>query len=56
MRHVVEIELEGIAGLVGPLIGKQPPDIQIWILGRWPRPSLEKKAHSIRAARSEASS
>lgn len=29
----IKVELEGIAGLVAPLIGKQPPHIQIWTVG-----------------------
>ena len=29
----IKFELGGVAGLVAPLIGKQPPEIQIWILG-----------------------
>jgi hypothetical protein len=33
MRFAVKIELGGVTGLVAPLIGKQPKDIQIWILG-----------------------
>jgi hypothetical protein len=33
MRFAVKIELGGVAGVVAPLIGKQPKDIQIWILG-----------------------
>ena len=33
MRFEIKFELGGVAGLVAPLIGKQPPDIQIWILG-----------------------
>jgi hypothetical protein len=32
-HYVVKIELGGIAGLVAPLIGKEPPDIHAWILG-----------------------
>jgi hypothetical protein len=37
-RHYqVRIEIGGISGLVAPLVGKQPPDIHIWILaGRAP--------------------
>ncbi len=30
-HYVVKVELGGIAGWVAPLIGKQPPDMQIWI-------------------------
>ncbi len=33
MRFEVKIELGGVAGAVAPLIGKQPPNIQIWIIG-----------------------
>ena len=31
-RYVVKVELGAIAGVVAPLIGKQPPDVNIWIL------------------------
>ena len=33
MHYVVKVELGGIAGAVAPLIGKQPPDAHVWILG-----------------------
>ena len=33
MRYEIKIELGGVAGLVAPLIGKQPPKAQIWIVG-----------------------
>jgi hypothetical protein len=33
MRYEIKIELEGIAGMVAPLIRKQPSNIQIWIIG-----------------------
>jgi hypothetical protein len=32
-RIEVKIELGGVVGLVAPLIGKEPPDIYIWIAG-----------------------
>jgi hypothetical protein len=32
-NYDVKIELGGVAGVVAPLIGKQPKDIHIWILG-----------------------
>jgi hypothetical protein len=32
-RYVVKVELGGVAGVVAPLLGKQPPDTHIWILG-----------------------
>jgi hypothetical protein len=33
MHYVVKMDLGGIAGVVAPLIGKQPPDSHVWILG-----------------------
>ncbi len=32
-HYVVKVEIGGAAGLVAPLLGKQPPDTHIWILG-----------------------
>jgi hypothetical protein len=32
-RFQLKIELGGVAGVVAPLIGKAPPEIQIWIVG-----------------------
>jgi hypothetical protein len=32
-RFILKIELGGVAGVVAPLIGKAPPEIQIWIIG-----------------------
>lgn len=29
----IKIDLGGVAGVVAPLIGKKPPDIQLWIVG-----------------------
>jgi hypothetical protein len=31
--YTVKVDLGGIAGAVAPMIGKQPPDTHIWILG-----------------------
>jgi hypothetical protein len=33
MHYEIKIELGGVAGVVAPLIGKQPPSVQIWIVG-----------------------
>ena len=33
MHYVMKIQLGGIAGAVAPLIGKQPHDIDVWIVG-----------------------
>lgn len=32
-RYVVKVEIGGAAGVVAPLVGKQPPDSYVWILG-----------------------
>lgn len=32
-HYVVKIEIGGLAGLVAPLVGKQPADTHVWILG-----------------------
>jgi hypothetical protein len=32
-NFILKIELGGITGLVAPLIGKEPPDIHVWIIG-----------------------
>jgi len=33
MHYVLKVEVGGVAGVVAPLIGKQPPDSHVWILG-----------------------
>jgi hypothetical protein len=32
-HYVMKVEIEGVAGLLAPLLGKQPPDTDVWILG-----------------------
>lgn len=32
-RFTVRVQIGGVAGLVAPLVGKQPPDTYVWILG-----------------------
>jgi len=32
-HYVVKVELGGVAGVVAPLLKKQPPDTDVWILG-----------------------
>lgn len=32
-HYVVKVEIGGAAGLVAPLLGKQPPDTHVWIIG-----------------------
>lgn len=41
-RFDIKIELGGVAGKVAPLIGKQPPDLHIWIL-EGPAPAFVKE-------------
>jgi hypothetical protein len=33
MHYVLKVEIGGIAGVLAPLLGKQPPDSHVWILG-----------------------
>jgi hypothetical protein len=33
LHYSIKIDVGGVAGLVAPLIGKAPPDIQIWTIG-----------------------
>jgi hypothetical protein len=32
-RYVVKVKLGGVAGMVAPLLDKQPPDSHVWVLG-----------------------
>lgn len=32
-HYVIKVELGGVAGVIAPLIGKQPKDMHVWILG-----------------------
>ncbi len=32
VRYAVKVEIGGIAGLVAPLLGRQPPDTHVWVL------------------------
>jgi hypothetical protein len=33
VHYEIKIELGGVAGVVAPLIGKQPPNIELWMIG-----------------------
>jgi hypothetical protein len=33
IRYIVKVKIGGVAGLIAPLVGKQPPDTQAWVLG-----------------------
>jgi len=32
-HYVVKVDIGGLAGVVAPLLGKQPPDTHVWIVG-----------------------
>ena len=32
-RYVVKVKIGGVAGMVAPLLDKQPPDSHVWVLG-----------------------
>jgi hypothetical protein len=32
-HYVIKVEIGGLEGKIAPLLGKQPPDIQVWVLG-----------------------
>jgi hypothetical protein len=32
-HYVVKVEIGGVAGLVAPLLGKEPPDTHVWVMG-----------------------
>ena len=32
-HYVLKVKIGGLSGLVAPLVGKQPPDVHVWILG-----------------------
>jgi hypothetical protein len=31
-HYVVKVEIGGVAGMLAPIVGKQPPDSHVWIL------------------------
>jgi hypothetical protein len=33
MHYVLKVEIGGVAGVIAPLLGKNPPDVHVWILG-----------------------
>jgi hypothetical protein len=41
IHYVLKVEIGGVAGVVAPLLGKQPPDSHVWILGG-PAPAFVK--------------
>jgi hypothetical protein len=33
IHYVVKVKIGGVAGVLAPLVGKQPPDTHVWVLG-----------------------
>lgn len=33
LRYVAKIEIGGISGVIAPIVGKQPPDTHLWMMG-----------------------
>jgi len=33
LHYVMKVEIGGLAGVIAPLLGKQPPDSHVWIIG-----------------------
>ncbi len=33
IHYVVKVKMGGVTGVVAHLVGKQPPDTQVWVLG-----------------------
>ncbi|MGH9404638.1 MAG: hypothetical protein ACRD3D_02245 [Terriglobia bacterium] len=33
IHYVIKVKIGGLAGVIAPLVGKKPPDVNIWILG-----------------------
>jgi hypothetical protein len=32
-HYILKVDIGGLSGLIAPLVGKQPPDSHVWILG-----------------------
>jgi len=47
-HYVAKVELGGIAGVVAPLVGKQPPDTEFWVF-KGPSPVFLKSAGPLSA-------
>lgn len=46
IHYEIKIELGGVAGVVAPLIGKAPPNIEVWIIGG-PAPTFAREQGPI---------
>ena len=33
VHYVIKVKIGGVAGVIAPLLGKEPPDSHVWILG-----------------------
>jgi hypothetical protein len=46
IHYDIKIDIGGVAGVVAPMIGKRPPDIQAWVIGG-PAPTLIREQGPI---------
>jgi hypothetical protein len=46
LHYEIRVDLGGVSGIVAPMIGKQPPNIQLWVIGG-PAPSFLKSENPI---------
>src|SRR5579862_3480734 len=44
LHYVVKVKIGGFAELIAPLVGRQPPNTDVWVLGGDARPSSDRKA------------
>ena len=56
LHYVVKVDIGGLAGFVAPIVGKQPPDSHVWILGGDVPAFVKSDSFSSWALRSGASS
>ncbi len=45
-HYVLEVDIGGVAGLLAPLVGKQPPDSHVWVF-EGEAPALVKSEGSL---------
>ena len=52
LHYIINFKIGGMAGVVAPLIGKQPPDMHIWVVKSLaPKALSNRKGRYMRAVR-----
>jgi hypothetical protein len=46
IHFVLHVEIGGVAGFIAPMVGKQPPDLHVWIQAGAP-PMFVKSEHPL---------